>query len=745
MKTKIIAASFILFFFALLNLNSQDAIKIKRLGIPVEFDGKPFDAAWEGLEFFPLTMNRPNYKSEPTEYSEVMVAYDDAYLWVGTRLFTKDVSKIFSPTKKRDEQLFNYDAFSIMLDTYNDNENAFIFFTNPSGLRTDFAISNDAAGGGFGGGGGMNFSWNTFWDVKTSKDDKGWYVEMRIPFSSLRFSPKDDITTMGMTITRIIAANNEADTYPAVDPRYGFSSIAKPSLAATIEIEGAKPMKPVYVAPYVIGGFSRDRIYNQDTTGYANDDNPSYNAGLDVKYSFNSNLTLDLTFNTDFAQVEADNQQVNLTRYSLYFPEKRMFFQERSGLFSYSLGGFRDNLFYSRRIGMTYDGSPIKIYGGARLAGRIGKWDVGLLDMQTEDHGFTPTENFGVFRIRRQVINPNSFAGGMFTSRIGKGGSQNYAYGLDGIFRVFGDDYFSVKMARTYDSESDTNSMEFIKPTFMMANWERRSEKGFAYNFTYSYSGERFNPGIGFVQRPAIQGFSGSLTYGWMPGPESKLFSYSVSLESERFTRLEDGKLESFSIGPQFQISAKNDLMVMFSFNYQEEGITRNIYLPGGIFVNPGNYKLLGLRASINSPETKKISVRTDFEAGEFYDGLKYSFSVGPTFKFSSSLQFSGSYGFDAIRFPDRVDNTKLNIHNINARVLYMLNTKVSATLLVQYVNTDDEFITNFRLRYNPREGNDFYLVFNEYRSIDNKNEVPSSPSYFNRTVMLKYTHTFRL
>jgi hypothetical protein len=726
------------------NISGQDALKIKRLSVPVEFDGKPFEAAWEGLDFFPMSMNRPNFQSEPSEKSEVMVAYDDAYLWVGARLFAKDVSKIFSPTKKRDEQLFNYDSFSILLDTYNDNENAFVFFTNPSGIRTDFAISNDAAGGGFGGA-GMNYSWNTFWDVKTTRDDKGWYVEMRIPFSSLRFSSKGDIATMGLILTRIIADHNEADTYPAIDPRYGYNSVAKPSLAATIEIEGARPKKPVYVAPYVIGGFSRDKVYNQDTTAYANDDNPSYNAGLDVKYSFNSNLTLDLTVNTDFAQVEADNQQINLTRYSLYFPEKRMFFQERSGLFSYSLAGFRDNLFYSRRIGITPDGSPIKIYGGTRLSGRIGKWDIGLLDMQAEDHDFTPTENFGVFRLRRQVINPYSFAGGMFTSRIGKGGSQNYAYGLDGIFRVFGDDYFTVKMARTYDKESDTVSMDFIKPTFMMANWERRSQKGLAYNFTYSYSGERFNPGIGYVQRPAIQGFEGSVTYGWMPGPKSKLFRYAVSLQSERYARLEDGKLESFSIGPDFELSTKNDFTIRLSLNYQEEGITRNIYLPGGILINPGNYKLIGLDGTMFTPDAYKISMHANFDAGEFYDGMKYSISMGPTFKVSSSLQLSGTYGFDAIRFPDREGSPKLNIHNINARVLYMLNTKVSATMLVQYVNTDDEFITNLRIRYNPREGNDLYLVFNGYRSIKKYSEMPEPPSYYNRTIMLKYTHTFRL
>ena len=176
----------------------------------------------------------------------------------------KDASKIFAVTKKRDEELFDYDAFGIILDTYNDNENGLAFFTAPTGLRTDYTISNDAAGQGGGPGGppGMNFSWNTFWDVKTTRDDKGWYVEMRIPFSSLKFKPENNIATMGLIITRNISANNETDTYPAIDPKYGFMAPNKPSLAQTIEIEGARPLKPVYVSPYIIGGFSR-RLVNQ--------------------------------------------------------------------------------------------------------------------------------------------------------------------------------------------------------------------------------------------------------------------------------------------------------------------------------------------------------------------------------------------------------------------------------------------------------------------------------------------------
>ncbi|MBG0860053.1 MAG: carbohydrate binding family 9 domain-containing protein, partial [Bacteroidales bacterium] len=531
----------LLFFWLSNSVSGQEPVRIKRITIPVEFDGIPQEEAWKALDNFSLTMHRPNFGSMPSEESNVKIGYDNEYLWIGANLYMKDPSKIFTVTRKRDEELFDYDAFGIILDTYNDNENGLAFFTAPTGLRTDYTISNDASGGGGGPGGPsfMNISWNTFWDVKTAIDDKGWHVEMRIPFSSLKFKTENDIATMGLIISRNISANNETDTYPSIDPKYGFMAVNKPSLAGTIEIEGARPTKPLYVSPYLLGGFSRDWLLNEEETGFVKEDNPQYNAGIDIKYNINSNLTLDLTGNTDFAQVEADDQQVNLTRYSLFFPEKRKFFQERSSLFEFSLGGHEDNLFYSRNIGIAR-GEPIRIYGGARLTGRLGRWDMGFLDMQTAEHEDTPGENFAVLRMRRQVINQNSYVGGIFTSRLGMNGDQNYAYGIDGIFRLFGDDYLNIKWAQSYDSRIG-NKMISLDPSFMLLNWERRSEEGFAYRFNYTYSGLEFRPGIGFVRMGGIQGLSGELLYGWLPGEKSKLFNYNVSVRGERYMRLEDG------------------------------------------------------------------------------------------------------------------------------------------------------------------------------------------------------------
>jgi len=566
---------------------------------------------------------------------------------------------------------------------------------------------------------------------------------MRIPFSSLKFKPRNDIATMGLIITRNISSNNERDTYPSIDPKYGFMAPNKPSLAGTIAIEGARPKKPVYISPYIIGGISRDWSLDEEEIAYVKEDDPEYNAGIDVKYNINSNLTLDLTANTDFAQVEADDQQVNLTRYSLFFPEKRMFFQERSSLFDFSLGGHSDNLFYSRNIGIA-GRDLIRIYGGARLTGRMGKWDMGFMNMQTEKHEETPGENFGVLRMRRQVINPNSYVGGIITSRLGMNGEQNIAYGLDGIFKLFGDDYLNVKWSQTYDSKIG-NKLNSFNPSFVMVNWERRSEEGFAYNLNYTYAGQEFNPGVGFVMRKGVQGVNAGMLYGWIPGEKSKLFNYNINVRAERYSRLEDGNLESMQISPGLEINTKKNFHAEISLEYQEEGVLHNFPLAENIWINAGNYSFLGFEGRFGTSESRILSLGGEIFGGQFYDGNRIGCELESNINFSSSFKLTGGYEFNAIRFPEREINNSLNIHSVNMKALYMFSTKLSATLLTQYVNTEDELITNFRLRYNPREGNDFYLVFNDFRGISDSYSIPERPKFFSKTIMFKYTHTFIL
>ncbi len=725
-----------------LNALGQGPIKINRLTEQIQFDGRPDEAAWNQASAFPMVVHSPSFGTQPCEQSEVMVAYDREFLWVGARLYSKDPGNINCTSKRRDEESRNSDQFGIILDTYDDNENALAFFTMPSGARIDYTVSNDGEGGGGGGMGSINRSWNTFWDVETSQDDQGWYVEMRIPFSSLRFQTIDGIIPMGLILNRRISYANETDTYPPIDPKYGFTANLKPSLAQDIQLESLEPRKPVYISPYVLGGFSSDWHLNEEETRYLQEDKPKLEAGLDVKYSLTSNLTLDLTANTDFAQVEADDQQVNLTRYSLFFPEKRLFFQERSGIFNFSLGGRSDNLFYSRRIGIV-EGEQVRIYGGARMTGRVNKWDVGILDMQTARYNDTiPSENFGVARIRRQVINQNSYVGGIMTSRLGTDGRYNVAYGVDGIIRMFGDDYLDVRFAQTYETGA-ANKFFSPDPTFAAIRWERRTDEGFAYNLSYNFTGQSMHPEVGFLRRNNIQGIGSRFQYGWLPGENSRLFSSRAIFQVQRYSRLTDGRLESMEISPGWFIMGKKGFGIMGEIKYMKEGVEEDFDLSDEVVIPAGEYAFTALEARIFTPSSKPVSARFEVNAGGFYDGNIVSVEASPTLNLSTSLQLSGAYQFNTVHFPDR--DQSMQTHIARANILYMYSTKLSASAFVQFNNLNEAFIGNFRLRYNPREGNDFYLVYNESRGFLTSETFPPPPPYYNRAIMVKYTHTFRL
>ena len=362
------------FLMALLNGNTfaQERLVIQRLTAPVQFDGISNEDAWKHIDPLPMIMHAPVFGKQPTEKTEVFLAYDDIYLYMAGRLYQTDPEMVQATSKKRDFMGPNSDWFGFILDTFNDKENGVSFLTTPAGLRLDMTVFNDAQASSP----EMmpvNVSWNTYWDVKTVQNEQGWFVEMRVPFSSLRYQQKGDQTVMGMIVWRYIAQTQENCIWPAIPPDWGMFSAWKVSRAQEVVFHNIPPKKPVYITPYVLGGYERMFELNDAETLYEKHEDNTLEGGLDVKYGLTSNLTMDVSLNTDFAQVEADDQQVNLTRFSLFFPEKRQFFQERSSNFSFSLGGPQD-LFYSRRIGI-YDGKPVRILGGARIVGRAGSWE----------------------------------------------------------------------------------------------------------------------------------------------------------------------------------------------------------------------------------------------------------------------------------------------------------------------------------------------------------------------------------
>ncbi|MFC1528359.1 DUF5916 domain-containing protein [Candidatus Latescibacterota bacterium] len=716
-----------------------DPYVIPRINGPVTLDGMCDEPAWESIKSLPMVMRKPIYGNEPSERTEILLGYDDDYIYAAGRFHYSDISEIQVASFKRDFWHYSTDFMGITLDTFNDNENGVVFLTTPAGTRTDVNMLNDADGAPYR---NINTSWNTFWDVATVCNDEGWFSEMRIPFSSLRFEEKDGQIVMGLTAFRWISRKNESDTFPLIPQKFGSFGQYKPSQTHEILFEGIKSHNPLYITPYLLGGSGQSNNLNEAETAYKKNDELAHEAGLDVKYGLTNNLTLDVTLNTDFAQVEADDQQINLTRYSLFFPEKRLFFQERSGNFDFR---FEDSnrLFYSRRIGL-HEGEQVRIYGGARLVGRAGPWDIGFLNMQTEQFEDLPSENFNVLRLRKQVINPYSYVGGIVTSRIGGSDSWNTAYGIDGIFRLFedGDDYLTLKWAQSFEDDTKNQPVS-LEPSKIYVNWERRSEKRLGYNLSYSRSGDDFNPGIGYERRDDFTRFGDRVQYGWWPGKESKLLNHHAFIEGITFIRNDDGAIESSEMSSGWEFVTKANSYGVIKIKQYQENVTKLFSFSDDADVPAGKYTFHGIEGEYNPLRGNPYRIGTTIDAGSFYDGRRVTMTLKPYANISAHLQLEGMYQLNRVEFPDR--NQEFTGHIGQLKALAFLNVKHSLIAFIQYNSANDKIITNLRYRYNPREGNDFYLVYDENYNTDREREIPVLPVTSNRTVMVKYSYTFNM
>lgn len=461
---------------------AQKPLHLTRITESIQVDGVLNESPWQKIEPLPMVMYQPTYGGEMTEMSEIRLAYDQEYMYVGASMYMDNAADIRGRSLYRDRYAAD-DLVVILLDTFNDDKSALLFFTNPLGTRFDSTVSDDVADGS----GSINADWNTYWDVETTITDEGWFAEFRIPFTTLRSQDDDGVAVMGLIAYRYMTVKNERHIYPDIAPNWSFAML-KPSLAQDIAVEGIHSRKPIYITPYALGGVDRANSRTDQTNEF----------GLSIKHNLTSNLTLDGTINTDFAQVEADDQRLNLDRFSLFFPEKRQFFHELAGIFEFGFDQ-SNRLFHSRRIGLV-SGTPVRLLGGARLVGRVGKWDMGLLEMQTASTGSFGAENFGVLRFRRQLLNSYSNVGGIITSRVGEDGSRNVVYGLDSVLRLFGDDYLSAKWAQSFD-RGDKSGSGTVESGRAYLNWERRRQEGLGYEATFSRAGKNFEPGVGFEQR----------------------------------------------------------------------------------------------------------------------------------------------------------------------------------------------------------------------------------------------------
>ena len=726
-------------------VRTSEPITLQRIEGEVTLDGLSNEEAWDSVEPLELTVYQPVYKGEAAQKTEIRIGYDDEFLYLAGRMYDSDPSNIRGNSLYRD-QYAGDDTFSLLIDTFNDNENMLWFSTTPTGVRFDRTVANDGEIiTGFQG--TVNSSWNTFWDAVSEITDEGWFSEMRIPFSSLRFQDENGQVVIGLTVHRFIARLNERHIFPDTPPNW-FLGWAKASMAQDVMLNDVFSKKPVYITPYVSGGSTFANTLNDEETEFASDNDFTREAGLDLKYNLSSNLTMDLSVNTDFAQVEADDEQVNLTRLSLFFPEKRQFFQERAAIFDFATGRV-DRLFYSRRIGLDDDGNPVRILGGARVVGRLGSWDLGFLNMQTANSTNLPSENFGVLRLRRKFLNEYSYAGGLLTSRLSEQGAYNVGIGLDAVVRPFGNEYATLRVASTLDDEVNegqgTNNL--IKASLLRAQWERRTNQGFSYGILTKRYGPTYNPELGFITRENIWANRIAAGYGWL-GSESDWFRRIGSEFSTSFiARNEDGSIESSRAGIGSFLEFKEGSWIEVALEYQYEDLQEEIEFPEETSVPEGSYRFTTLQVGRMASNSRLLSMDGQFFIGTFYDGWRMDVGLGPEWAISKHVLLEAEYELNVVRFPDR--DQQFDSHVLRFRSQFALNTKVSLASFIQFSTASDFITTNLRFRYNFREGNDLWLVFNQGNNLDRERDFnfdrnrPIYPRIANRTLLLKYTYTF--
>lgn len=703
--------------------DQDEAITLVKHTDEIQIDGILDEPVWSKLEPLPMSMYVPVNGDQPSERTEIMITYDDTYIYLGARMYVSDPNYIMVNTYARDVPT---DGSEFVFFFTSDYQNMEGFSINPVGKRVDAQmLCNTDCNNWF------NPDWNIIWQGNSVITPEGWFTEVRIPISSLNFTLEDDQLTFGFLAHRLIGAKNERVTFPNIAPEWP-NGIFRAALARKMRIENIRQRKPLYVTPYALGKVEQQGDEPEDFAGAF---------GIDIRFKVSNNSTLDLTYNTDFAQAESDDQQINLTQFSLFYPEKRQFFQERSGIFSFSTGG-NERLFYSRRIGLSDTGQPVKILGGLRSVSRFGNWDVGLLTMQTDQTGDIEGENFGVFRAKRNVLNPSSFIGGMITSRVANGGGTNLNLGLDATLNLFSTDYVMLKAINTQEEGTQLN----LKSSFLSVEWKRPSDVNLGYEMAVEHRGEKYNPAVGFVTRKDHLAARSKVSYGWFAKDQSRIRNYGPIVENYAIRNYSRELIEYnfFNTSWAMRMKSNNTLSVGFQSIFQD--IDQGFNLSNEVEIPLGQYNAQSVFFDYTMNGNKLLRMDMNLQTGELYDGTGYTLTLNPTWTQSKRLELSSLWQVSQYDFVSR--NQELYALLMQFRARFSLNTKLSINLLSQYNTTTSQIGINTRLRYNFQDGHDIYVVYNASQNYtldirQNTSETPNNNMLEQRGLFIKYLYTF--
>ncbi|MEW6508663.1 MAG: DUF5916 domain-containing protein [Bacteroidota bacterium] len=675
----------------LLNAQSKKVNAVKVSESPL-IDGLLNDEAWnKGISITDFLQQEPVPGNTPSFKTEFKIIYDDNNLYIGVMCYDDEPEKIIAREMKWDGFISADDNIKIIFDTFNDDRSAYWFGTNPLGAQNDALLTGFEMSG-------FNEDWHGIWEVECAILENGWSAEFRFPFSTFKFHDKQ-IQTWGFNILRVIRRKNEDLLWTSIGKNLGFLKMAE--AGDLTGLENIKRGNPVYLMPYISLG---SQFVNGSKKYLAE-------PGLDVKYGITETLSLDATFNTDFAQVESDRARINLTRFPLFFPEKREFFLEGRKTFDFSLGG-NNNLFYSRRIGISRN-QEIPIIGGVKLVGRVGDFELGFINMQTAEKGSEPTTNYGTFRTKYDLLN-SSYAGFMITNKL-SGESNTSSFGGDIHFSF--NDFLGDKNLIVHASAAKSDLQNSGKNS-----WAGNFYIDYPNDLIDSYLGYRFiqsnfDPEIGFISRRGFQ----QLVYNLDISPRIN----RGGIKKLQFEAIESSMI--FSGNGILQSAAFAVSPIGIEFDSGDEigiGVHRVFDRPDRDFeifdnttINAGSYWYTTYGIGFDSSPMRNIYGEANFITGGYYSGNRSELEGRVTFTVNKNLTVGGDFTYNYIT----INNNTLKTSEIGGRIAYTFSKRVNSSLFAQWNNEQNELNMNYRFNWKPKIGSDFYVVINQLISTENK------------------------
>lgn len=691
-----------------------------QIDAPPKLDGFLEKEIWEQAPVAThFIQKQPDEGQLASENTEVRILYNKESLYIGIMCYDSEPEKIIATEKRRDsESIYDNDHIQILLDTFRDRRNGFIFVTNPLGAKLDLQIRREGKieASPWMENPNVNTNWDGVWRVKSAIRENGWSAEIEIPFFTLRFK-ENSSDGWGLNLLRNIRRKNEESTWAPLARNF---KIHKISLAGDLKgLEGLEKGLNLQVKPFILG----DRVFQRNDGEILSSTN-SISGGLDLKYGLSSNLTLELTANTDFSQVEADDQQINLTRFSLFFPEKRDFFLENAALFN--IGSQEDAMiFFSRRIGISSQGDKIPLLGGVKTAGKLGKFNVGLISLQSQAKGDVASNNFSVLRVGRDILGKSAI-GFLVTNRQSSvSGDFNRAFAFDGDFIIGENLSITGYMAFTSSPEiRGKNRAGKLRFQWVSDYWDISG-----YYFDVQ---ENFNAEMGFVKRTGIRKYY--LQTAFTPEPKLPgIRRLNPHIRFEYTTDQEDNLLLS-----KTHIDWAMDLMNggRFSFQWNKEHEFVDIPFPiqEDITLLVGTYKDSYWEASLRGNKSRNFWTDVRYRWSGFYGGkgriLQLTVGFRPLPSFDSELHFVHN---DI----DLSQGAFIN-HLLRVRLNYNFSIRLALMSLVQWNSDTGEVNVNMRLNYIHTPGSDLYIVYNERRLVEGL-----ETGILDRTIALKFTYLF--